>query len=118
MEEHKIHKAIFHTEGYIEEIKNRTHISQKDDELWKKAYEILNGQIGYVIPNFIDESYYTYLGLENDEKAKEFSWTVEQNLLFGSYVDDREGFDKVWDAGEYSPDGCIIIPKKYVEVIE
>lgn len=118
MEEHKIHKAIFHTEGYIEEIKNRTHISQKDDELWKKAYEILNGQIGYAIPSFVEGGYYTYLGLENNEKNKEFSWTVEQDSFIGAYVDGRDRFDKVWDAGEYSPDGCIIISKKCVEVIE
>lgn len=40
----------------------------------------------------------------NVGRIKEAIYLMEQDPMFGTYVDDREGFDRDWAEGEYQPD--------------
>lgn len=60
------------------------------------------------------------LGFWNEKdnpKIKEAFYLMEQDEFFGCYVDDRDGFDKAWDAGEYEPEGSAHFEKSEVEII-
>lgn len=43
----------------------------------------------------------------NEGRIKEAFYLLEQDPMFGTYVDDREGFDRDWAEGEYQPDAGI-----------
>lgn len=111
----KLLKVIFHTEGLVEELADES-ATLEDFETWKKVYAILDGKSGLVIPAY-DGNGYIFLGADDGNKAKEFFWNIEQDSFIGRYINDRDGFDEIWDSGEYSLDGSINFPEKYVEII-
>ncbi len=43
---------------------------------------------------------------QDDEKICDFVYQIEQDKLFGLYVNQREEFLKDWDAEEYDPAGA------------
>ena len=43
---------------------------------------------------------------------------MEQDSMFGLYIDDREQFDKDWDNNDYEPDGCHYLETENVEILE
>ncbi|MBE5966216.1 MAG: hypothetical protein E7255_04545 [Lachnospiraceae bacterium] len=53
-----------------------------------------------------------------DSNVKEALYIMEQDEYFGSYVNDRVGFDKVWGNGEYEPAGSIGFTVDEVEILE
>ena len=53
-----------------------------------------------------------------DEKVKEAIYIMEQDEYFGSYANDRAGFDKVWENGEYEAPGSIEFTADEVEILE
>ena len=55
---------------------------------------------------------------EDDEKFKEFIYLIEQDELFGSYLDCREEFDADWKNGEYESQAALHFDKSDFEVIE
>lgn len=51
----------------------------------------------------------------NVAKAKEALYLMNQDPVFGLYVDDREGFEKDWAEGEFQPDaGIMFSPDDYI----
>ena len=53
-----------------------------------------------------------------DEKVKEALYIMEQDEYFGSYLNDRTGFDKVWADGEYEAPGSIEFTADEVDILE
>lgn len=53
-----------------------------------------------------------------DAKIRDFFYQIEQDDLFGQYIDDREEFLSDWKSGEYSPVGSLAFEKYDIEIIE
>ena len=114
-------KALLNTECVNEEwIRARNkdwQFSQEDIDRILKAEKLLNGQIVLLSSETfgLDGADYPIFGLENEEIFKEYVWLLEQDPLFGTYIDDRESFDKDWESDDYSPSGVITIPEEFIK---
>lgn len=87
-----------------------------DYPLWEKIIAYMEGENALVIRSAINDGSYVFLGLQDKEKDKELHYLFEQDSMFGTYIDDREAFDKDWDSGDYEPDGCHYINPENVEL--
>lgn len=107
----------FITEEWIRERNKSWKFTQEDIERSLKAKKLLNGQVAILSSETfgLDGADYPIYGLENDDVFKEYVWLLEQDPLFGTYIDDRENFDKDWENGDYSPDGVLTIPEEYIK---
>lgn len=118
----KFYKAILHTGGKTPD-QIRKHDSQ--DYTNEEAAQIIaymdawDGLEVFLVDSYDSEGY-TFIGNTEavDDKVKEAIWLMEQDPLFGCYIDAREEFDEVWAAGEYEPFGCIGFEREDVEIIE
>ena len=90
----------------------------QDDSLWTDIEKLMDGEIALVIKSSMDNEQYVFLGLKDEEKDKELHYMIEQDSMIGVYIDDREGFDRDWDSGEYEPDGCIYLNPENVELLK
>lgn len=108
-----IKKAILHTQGMFDDMKG-----DADYPLWKEVAELMDGEEALVFRSAFEPKEYAFLELINKEKNKEVFYKAEQDRIVGMYIDDREGFDKVWDSGNYEPDGVMYIEQKFVELID
>lgn len=43
---------------------------------------------------------------------------IEQDSMIGRYIGARELFEAEWEKGDYEPEGCICLEKKYLEFQE
>lgn len=107
----------FITEEWIRERNKSWEFTQEDIERSLKAKKLLNGQVAILSSETfgLDGADYPIYGLENDDVFKEYVWLLEQDPIFGTYIDDRENFDKDWENGDYSPDGVLTIPEEYIK---
>ena len=107
----------FITEEWIRERNKSWEFTQEDIERSLKAKKLLNGQVAILSSETfgLDGADYPIYGLENDDVFKEYVWLLEQDPVFGTYIDDRESFDKDWENGDYSPDGVLTIPEEYIK---
>lgn len=85
-----------------------------DYELWQKIAEFMNEEMALVIESAACDGEYVFLGLTDAEKNKELLYMMEQDSATGLFIDDREGFDKAWDSGEYEHDGCFYLEPQYL----
>lgn len=117
----EIKKALlnteFVTEEWIREKNKEWKLTQGEIANMIKADKLLNGQVAILNakPFGLEKGDYPIFGLENDAVFKEYIWTLEQDPLFGAYIDDREAFDKDWDNDEYIPNGVATIPKEFIK---
>ena len=117
----EIKKALLNTEfvneEWIRERNKQWNLDEEDIENMLKPIKLLNGQVAILNAKTfgLEKEEYPIYGLENDAVFKEFIWLMEQDPLFGVYIDDREAFDKDWDNNEYSPDGVVTIPKEFIK---
>lgn len=88
--------------------------NDKDYLLWNKIARYMDGEMAFVTDSSMEPGKYIFLGLINDKKNKEVHYLMEQDSMVGVYINDREGFDKVWDRGEYDKDGVFYLEGKYV----
>lgn len=122
----KLYKARLKTGGKTEEqIKADFNDSfgeatKEDMERYKKSMDMVDGQEIIVMQSFYDKEYYSMASWQekDDDVWREFIYLQEQDPIFGTYVDDREKFLKVWEAGEYEPMGALSFSKDDVEIIE
>lgn len=112
MDKH-VKKAILHTQGMFDNMKG-----DADYPLWKEIAELMNGEEALVIRSAFKAEEYVFLSLVNEEKNKEVFYKAEQDRVVGMYINDREGFDRTWDSGNYEPDGVMCIEEKFVEIID
>lgn len=85
-----------------------------DYELWQKIAEFMNGETALVIESSAIDGQYVFLGLTDAEKNKELFYMMEQDIMTGVFIDDREGFGKAWDGEEYEHDGCFYLEQQYL----
>ncbi len=120
MGKEKIMKAILHTKGKTDEqiLKDGGMVRVDDVEMIRAYMDAWDGAEVYVRPCF-DGNGYVVVGwpAEADAKVKEAFYLMEQDPVFGTYIDDREEFDHVWSKGEYEPDGCVSFDEDDVEII-
>lgn len=112
----KLQRAILHTTGkYSEEdLKEYTPDQQKVVKAYMEAWD----GVHVTVSNFL-EGEYSVVGWppEEEEKAKEAIYQMEQDSMYGTYIDDREQFEKDWAAGEWEPSGSIVFPPEMVEIL-
>lgn len=89
-----------------------------DYKLWQDITEYMDGETALVIESSAIDGQYLFLGLKDKEKDRELHYMFEQDSHFGTYIDDREQFDKDWDSGDYEPDGCHYLEPENVEILE
>lgn len=119
MENMKLYKGILHTADFTEEMAKAEGNEYSEDEIRIiTAYMQAWDGVHVTLSNLLPEEY-SVVGWppEEDEKAKEAIYLMEQEPVFGMYVDDRERFDADWAAGEWEPSGSIIFSPAMVEVI-
>lgn len=116
------YKGILHTAGKtIEEIKAAETNWNYSDEDAKVIQAYLDAWDG-VHATFMDsgDGQYSLIGWppEEDAKAANAIYLMEQDQVFGSYQNDRERFDEDWKDGAWEPAGAISFPKESVEITE
>lgn len=53
---------------------------------------------------------------EWDKKVKEAFYKMEQEPMFGVYINDRKGFLEAWNMGEYESTGSIVFKENELEI--
>lgn len=124
----KLYKAILHTEGKTpKQIKEESKdwvgsITEEDISRIIQYNNILDGCEVIVVKSFCGEGYTLAAWDEGntdiDGKIKEAIYLLEQDDLFGSYINERDRFDNDWGNGEYCPDGSITFATEEVEILE
>jgi hypothetical protein len=118
-----LYKAKLHTGGKTpEQIKSDfdgPEPNEKEIQNWIKAYDLIAG-IEVAVMKSRSGSGYCLVSWQkkDDEKIRDFIYQVEQDEMFGTYVNEREEFIKDWDSGEYSPAGSLVFNSEDVEIIE
>lgn len=119
MEKIKLYKGILHTADYTEEMAKAEDPNYSEEEIkiitdYMKAWDGAHVTLSNLLPNE-----YSVVGWppEEDEKVKNAIYLMEQDPVFGMYVDDRERFDADWAAGEWEPSGSIVFAPAMVEII-
>ncbi len=92
---------------------------EKSDRLYEEAMDIVrgiemdfasadNGKT-FCIANYKDE---------DREKIKKFFYTMEQDEMFGTYINEWDRFNEDWDADKYEPEGCIVFSRQDIKNLE
>lgn len=55
---------------------------------------------------------------EIDGRVKEVIYLMEQDPMFGTYVDERERFELDWSEKRYEPAGSIVFEPEVIEILE
>ncbi|MFL0365351.1 hypothetical protein ACH0BF_20295 [Pseudobacillus sp. 179-B 2D1 NHS] len=123
----KLYRAKLHTGGKTpEQIKSSFNgpfdgpePSNEEIQVWSKAYDLADG-LEVIVKKSWTGNDYSLIAWDDtdDEKIREFIYQVEQDGMFGTYVDEREEFIKDWESGEYCPAGSLLFNEKDVEIIE
>ena len=114
----KLQRAILHTEvsrnSLIKAIKGR-----KERKIIRAYMKAWDGVRVTVSTSSTAPGEYSVVGWppEEEERAKEAIYLMEQDPMFGQYINDREGFEADWESGKWSPSGSIIFPPEMVEII-
>lgn len=119
MEKIKLYKGILHTDDFTEEMAKAEDQNYSEEEI-KIITDYMQAWDGahVTLSNLLPEEY-SVVGWppEEDEKVKNAIYLMEQDPVFGMYVDDRERFDADWAAGEWEPSGSIVFSPAMVEII-
>ncbi|GAA6442542.1 hypothetical protein K170097C1_40890 [Hungatella effluvii] len=98
-------KVCLNTERMLDEAN-----PQDDDyNLWKKVYELMNGEDAFVYESSIEKGKWIFCGLVDGKKNKDLFYLIEQDSMIGRYIGDWEEFEADWESGAYEPDGCIYL---------
>jgi hypothetical protein len=118
-----LYKAKLHTAGKTPEqiLKGYDGLTPSDEVVQGiiKAYNLIDGLEVVVSNSFYGKDTYTLIiwNKSDDDKFKEFSYLLEQDPFMGTYVNEREQFDKDWDSEQYEPPGSLSFQKSDVEII-
>ena len=107
-------EVILKTAGMFDEYDPQ----DKDYELWKSISEYMDGETALVMESAAKDGKYVFLGLTDREKDRELFYMMEQDSMIGRYIGGRELFEAEWEKGDYEPEGCICLEKKYLEFQE
>lgn len=106
-----------------EQIKARydDEVSKEEIEQFKKALSIVNElEINVMKRSYNGVPSYVLIGWEekDDHIMRDFVYEMEQDPMFGSYVDDRESFLQDWENEEYEPTGSLSFESEDLEIVE
>ncbi|WP_313260340.1 hypothetical protein [Lacrimispora sp.] len=105
-----IREVILKTAGMFDNYDHKL----TDYELWKSIAEYMDGEKALVVDHYTRDGTYTFLGLQDPNKDKEYAYMREQDSMMGCYIDDRERFEKDWENEEYESDGLFILSAENV----
>jgi hypothetical protein len=108
----KIQRAILHTKGLESQFDNE--VTLEELSVYTQIFDAMDGQEAVVIQS---SGEYHFGGLTDEAKGKELCYLMEQDPFVGCYIDDREGFDAVYDSGDYAPDCAFCLPIDAIEII-
>lgn len=120
----ELYKLRFNTANKnADEIKSNYDFSPPDAEMLEmiaESYRNLNGtEVVGAVWGYSPDSYSLYgWSDEDDDKFKNFIYVMEQDEMFGSYIDSREEFDADWESREYEPSTALHFDKSDFEIIE
>lgn len=124
MNEIKLYRAILHTGGKTrQDIRDRNqewNFSEKDIDDAIAYYDAFDGMPIFCTKGFF-ESEYVFLGCADNayaDRLKEASYCMEQDSMFGKYINQREEFEKDWDNGDYEPEGNWTFDDDEIEILE
>lgn len=109
----KVSKAILHTKGL--ESQYESEVTPNEIAVYRQIFDMMDGQEGLVLQ--CDQGYY-FAGLTDEIKSKELCYIMEQDPVMGCYINQREEFNRAYDAGEYYQDAAFCLPMKAVEIID
>ena len=116
----KLFKGILHTAEYTEEMARAEdqNYSEEEIQIITEYMQAWDG-VRVTLSNFV-EGEYSVVGWppEEEEKVKNAIYLMEQDRMFGQYVDDPERFVADWEAGNWEPSGSIVFSPAMVEIIE
>lgn len=119
----KLYSAKLRTSGKTpEQIKNSfdgLEPSEEEIQSWIEVYDLVDGLEVVVMKSWAGSGY-CIVGWqdEDDENFREFVYMVEQDDMYGTYVNEREEFLKDWNSEEYSPNHSLVFQNEDVEIIE
>lgn len=119
----KLYRAKLHTAGktpeQIKDFFDGLEPSKEEIQNWIEVYDLVNG-IEVVVMKSWAGSGYCIVGWhdDDDENFREFVYMVEQDDVYGNYVNEREEFIKDWDSEEYSSNLSLLFQGEDVEIIE
>lgn len=114
-----LYRGILHTEGYkIEDAEGSSELTEEEKKIITDYMKAWDG-VHVTLSNLLPEEY-SVVGWppEEEEKVKNAIYLMEQDFMFGNYVDDREKFEADWAAGTWEPSGSIIFSTAMVEILE
>jgi len=121
----KLFMAILYTRNKTKEsiIKELSCYDLSNEKIGKiiEYYNQLDGAEVLVMQGYFDADKWKLVGWSDkyDEQIKEAIYTLEQDEVFGMYVNDREGFEEAWnkeDGYEFGDWACF--NKEDVEILE
>ncbi len=125
MSDLKLYRAKLHTGGKTDEqIKAQFSPSvptQAEMDLARATYEAWDGLECLVMKNAFGEAEYSFCGAATEAglpQAKEAVYLMEQDAMFGTYIDQREEFDRDYDSFNYFPSGSFVFRSDEVEILE
>lgn len=120
-------KAMLHTAGKTDEeiLKQSGLISPEEIPKARKIIEAWDGIEVIVDATLINEQIQQYALIgwdeqdcEIDGRIKEVIYLMEQDPMFGTYVNDRERFELDWAEKRYEPAGSIVFEPEDIEILE
>lgn len=114
-----LYRAILHTSDFTVDEKDAEEKEYTEEQLkiitdYMKAWDGVHVTVSNLLPGE-----YSVVGWppEEEEKIKDAIYLMEQDSVFGSYVNDRERFEADWAAGTWEPSGSIIFSPAMVEIL-
>lgn len=115
----KLYRAILHTDGFSVDEKDAKEKKLSEEELkvitdYMAAWDGVKVTVSALV---LGEFSVVGWPPEEEEKVKNAIYRMEQDRVFGMYIDDPEGFAKDWEAGTWEPSGSIVFPPDMVEIL-
>lgn len=120
----KVYRAKLHIRGKnIYDIKTRFEgegLTEKELNKWLEDCKLVDGTEVIIAKGPDNDSDYSLIGWdqENDDKWRDYIYTIEQDPYFGTYIDSWDKFVEDWNNDDYSPSGSLVIHDNDVEIIE
>lgn len=114
----KFFRAILHTQHITDEkIKaDSPYLTNKEAELLGRMYALMDGQYAIVSPEVTEENEYALLLILDRAINKEVEWILQQDPEGGSYINQREAFERDWENDEYESNGFLPLKANCVEI--
>lgn len=114
-----LYRGILHTDGFYVDEKDAAEKRYSEEEIkiitdYMQAWDGVHITLSHLLPEE-----YSVVGWppEEDEKVRNAIYLMEQDPVFGMYVNDRERFDADWAASTWEPSGSIVFSPAMVEII-